>query len=165
MIVQASFEDFLYIALGLVWVIYSAYSAKKKKEAKNNPASVKKSKSFIETVISEMGYTAEQTAPVTESTPDNTSYIDDDFEEEVAPYEEPEKIFSYDDEYEESNYNPASNVIETPLVDIDDEPIVEVSSNICPKEDAYIIKSKSRKKIIDLRKAVIYSVILKKVNF
>jgi hypothetical protein len=166
MVVQASFEDFIYIALGLVWVIYSAYSAKKKQKAKNNPTSASKNKSFLETIIGEMGLPSAQTESDNRGQEEDDEYKFDVDESKITPSVEPQELYSYDDEYEESNYVDPYNVIETKTV-VDTN---NVDANIVkiPKElvdNDYTIKKKKSIRRIDLRRAVIYSVILKKVDF
>ena len=166
MVVLASFEDFLYIILGLAWVIYSAYNAKKKQKAKNNPASAGKNKSFLDSIISEIGLPTEQPKPVDAKLEQDDEYHFDEDEPEIMPTHESQKLFSYDDEYEESNYTPPFNVVETETVVVSTKvgsTNVEIAKEL--KEDVYTIKKKKSRKRIDLRRAVIYSVILKKVHF
>ena len=155
MTAHASFEDILYVIIGLLWVVFSVYNAKKKKDKKNAPAPKSEKKSILVSLMNEIGIKNEQPEP-SYYQPSN----DVDFPEpETVPVqpEEQSEVFSYDDYYEESNYNPIDNVIEK-------KPMKPV------KEDkAYAINKKSSyrgvKNKIDLRKAVIYSEILKRVYF
>jgi hypothetical protein len=156
--IYASFEDAIYIILGLVWVIYSFYNAKKKQKAKNNPSSTN-DKSFLESLINKMGGATENQEPSANSS-NKTNYVDNVVEEEDYAEQE-EAIFSYDDIYEKSNYSPPYEVVEN-------EPAVITSTTSSKKnltKPAPIPKKKNSKKRIDLRKAVIYSEILKKVYF
>ncbi len=157
MIVQASFEDFLYIIVGLVWIIFSFYKAKKKKQERDATSKTSEKKSFVESILNEMGLQDEHEEPnFSQSSQDANQFgseVDTDTNEEV------EKVFSYDDYYEESNYNSIDDVIEK-------EPSITISK----KDDAInkSIESSSARKVkknINLRKAVIYSEILKKVYF
>ncbi len=161
MVVHASFEDFIYIILGLAWVIYSAYNAKKKQKAKNNPAPASQNKSFLESVISEIGFPEEKPEPIPSSLSNDAYSNEDDIDPEINPSTESAEIFSYDDEYEESNFNSSNDIIENEQV-IKSNKIT--SNYIIPKKDSNLNK-KTTKKRIDLRKAVIYSEILKKVYF
>ncbi len=161
MVVYASFEDFIYIILGLAWVIYSAYNAKKKQKAKNNPAPSSQNKSFLESVISEIGFPEEKPEPITSSLSNDAYYNEEDIDPEINPSTESAEIFSYDDEYEEGNFNSSNDIIENEQV-IKSNKII--SNYIIPKKDSNLNK-KTTKKRIDLRKAVIYSEILKKVYF
>jgi len=166
MVVFASFEDFIYIVLGLVWVIYSAYSAKKKKEAKKNPVSASKNKSFLDSIISEMGLPSEKSESTNRESEHIDEYALDNIEPEISPVVEPQELYSYDDEYEESNYIPPYNVIETePVIESSNADTVKVDVTKDFNENVYTIKKKDIRKRIDLRKAVIYSEILRKVHF
>ena len=161
MVVHASFEDFIYIILGLAWVIYSAYNAKKKQKAKNNPTPSSQNKSFLESVISEIGFPEEKPEPIPRSLSNDAYYNEDDIDPEINPSIESTEIFSYDDESEESNFNSSNDIIENEQV-IKSNKIT--SDYVIPKKDSNVNK-KNTKKRIDLRKAVIYSEILKKVYF
>jgi len=165
MVVYASFEDFIYIILGIAWVIYSAYNAKKKKNAKKNPASADKSKSFLDSIINELGIPTEQPEPVKSKLEQNDEYQFGDTESKIISDTEPQELFSYDDEYGKSNYIPPFDVTETETVvtsDDADTTIVEIEEEF--KKNVHTIEKKKIKRI-DLRKAVIYSAILKKVHF
>jgi len=162
----ASFEDFIYIILGLVWVIYSAYNAKKKQNAKKNPAPARKNKSFLDSIISEFGLPSEQSQPINPKPKHVDENVIYDIEPEISANNEIQELYSYDDEYEESNYTPPYDVIETETVVSSnniDSTIVELVEK--KKNKAYSIKKKVNRKRIDLRRAVIYSEILKKVHF
>ena len=152
----ASFEDILYVIIGLLWVIFSVYNAKKKKEQKNAQAPKSEKKSILESLIDEIGIKNDQPEPSYYQPSDDIDHIEP--EPVSVPHEESSEAFSYDDYYEESNYNPIDNVIEN-----------KPPSPIAKIDEVYAIKKKSSKKgvknKIDLRKAVIYSEILKKVYF
>lgn len=158
MIVQSSFEDFLYIILGLAWIIFSFYKAKKKKREKEASSQTSEKKSFVDSLLNEIGLQDEQEDP----------HFSEPYREEIDQSEpelipvtnkELEKVFSNDDYYEESNYNSTDDVIEK-------EPLMPIRK----RDEAYNISEESSTKMkirknIDLRKAVIYSEILKKVYF
>lgn len=158
MIVQASFEDFIYIILGLAWIIFSFYKAKKKKKEKEAQSQTSEKKSFVESLLNEMGLQDEQEDPHF-SEPYREDINQDELELNPSANEEVEKVLSYDDYYEEGNYNSIDDVIEK-------EPQMPIKktggTNKIP--DKSFANAKIRKNI-DLRKAVIYSEILKKVYF
>jgi hypothetical protein len=145
MIAKGSFEDFLYIFIGLVWIGFSIYKAQqKKKAAAPGQGNVKKEKSFIDKLVSEF---------LTDE-PSNPYHIPSSQENQVEPNErredQPKKVFSYDDLYEESNAMTDFDVYEkTPVIK------AEIADEIKSKQ-----QPKKRKPRIDLRKAVIYSEIL-----
>ncbi len=151
----ASFEDIIYIIVGLLWVAFSFYNAKKKKNAKKGPAPVNKKKSMLESLLNEMGYEDQKKdSALYESVQEVDQYEDEPIQTEAAA-----EIFSYDDYYEESNSESTNHVItqesNTQVTTID-------YNRTIAKEKSTNKKSKTR---IDLRKAVIYSEILKKVYF
>ncbi len=161
MIVFASFEDFLYIIIGLVWVIFSYYNAQKKKQRKTKQPPSKKEPSLFETILEEIGG-EEHKAPPAYSSPytANDELIDNEFkdvEQENYIDSDPEEVFSYDDYYEESNFSPVTNVINNKQPLVSDE---SSATKIDTKKPT-LIKAKK----IDLRKAVIYSEILKRRYF
>lgn len=158
MTAQASYEDLLYIVLGLVWIAFSFYNAKKKKQAKNAPAPTGEKKSILESLIDEMGLQDEKTPPPVYESPQEINTVGDEIGERALPYEEPEKVFSYDDYYEESNYDHTINVIEKKRT----TPIGKVTT-VDNGTKKLSVKKKGAK--INLRKAVIYSEILKSPYF
>jgi len=145
MIIKGSFEDFLYIIIGLIWIGFSIYKAQqKKKTASQSQGNMKKEKSFFDSLMSEF-INEEPSNPYhipTEKPPLANSNEGDENQTGT--------VFSYDDIYEESNVMPESDVYER-------QPEIK-------KEFAREIKIKKqqrkRKPKIDLRKAVIYSEIL-----
>lgn len=161
MIVYSSFEDFLYIIIGLVWIIFSFYKAKKKKQERESPTQTEENDSLVESILNEMGLQDEKEEhPFVE--PSHSSIdVEPEIEPEVSSstYEENSEVFSYDDIYEESNYNSIDDVIER-------KPVVPIGKI----DEAYKISgsSSSNMKItknFNLSKAIIYSEILKKVYF
>lgn len=156
MLFRGSFEDYLYIIIGLIWVAFSIYKGAQKKKAKSQShedmdeaeePTVKKSifENFLNEIIKDE-------EPI--------QYEPVEIKEEVAepvqsrPNEE-EKIFSYDDYYEESNFLSKSNVYK------DRQPL-ESTLN---QELQTHLKASKQKPRFDLRKAVIYSEILNRRYF
>ncbi len=158
MIAHASFEDFLYIIAGIIWIAFSFYNAKKKKQAKKAAPPTSKKKSILESLFDEIGQKSEQ-KDSTYYEPEQDIYEKSpEVDSEHMPANEPEKVFSYDDFYEEGNYNPIPDVIERKS----SSPIKNISTT------NYKIKRSSvnkRNKKINLKKAVIYSEILNKPKF
>ncbi len=153
----ASFEDFLYIIVGILWIIFSFYNAKKKRAKKNAPSQKSEKKSILDTLIDEIGLKDEQAEPSIYESDTNIDHIESEPDQPLP--KETHEVFSYDDYYEESNYNSTVDVIE-------EKPSV-VKKVI--EDDNYRIKKssviKKTRKNIDLKKAIIYSEILKKVYF
>ena len=145
MIFKGSFEDFIYILIGIIWIAFSIYQGKKKRQKSTQPTSEKK-KSFFDTLLEEVAkenQQAEQTLDIQlESDPEPPKPVVNTIDD----YK-----FSYDDYYEESNYEEADevNMHEGPL---DKSPITQKLTSF---------SGKKRKIRFDLRKAVIYSEILK----
>ena len=168
MVSFASFEDYLYVIFGILWVVFSIYNANRKKKAKeakakgDNSESKSVGSSILDAIMKEVGVSAEDLSP-NQSDPYTNTPKTVSTQEEQNKYEEEadvesDNVFSYDDIYEESNYSPPTNVIDRKQ---------QVKLN---KTATGIVKSnnpseKRKAKKINLRKAVIYSEILKKKNF
>lgn len=146
MVVSASFEDYLYILAGVVWLIFSFYKGKNKKKATSGSSSDNGKKSFLESFIEEIEQQKVPDpivyAPVEESLTDT----------DPMPVAE-ERLFSYDDAVE------LSNEYETSVVYKETEVKKEEKSSAVLSE---VIKNQKYKiqKRFDLRKAVIYSEII-----
>ena len=157
MTAYASFEDFLYIIAGIIWIAFSFYNAKKKKQAKKTPVPKNKQKSLLESLFDEIGVKDDPKDSIYNEQTQDTYESEPEIESEPVLVDEPEKVFSYDDLYEEGNYNSVNDVIErkssTTLREI------RVTDNKIRSS----IKKKRKK--INLRKAVIYSEILNKPKF
>ncbi len=161
MVIYASYEDYLYIIVGIVWVIFSYYNAQKKKKAKEaDNQGAEKKPSFLDSLIEEIGLKTDEATPVYSE----PYYEDDEIIEKPAPQSytddvaqvEDSKTFSYDDYYEESNYQPPSDVNVNKRSQKEYNTTTEITDTIKP--------TKTVKKV-DLRKAIIYSEILKKKYF
>ncbi|MCB2208277.1 MAG: hypothetical protein KQH67_08250 [Bacteroidetes bacterium] len=151
MLLKGSFEDFFYILIGIIWIAFSIYQGQKKRKQKTaSQPTTEKKKSFFETLLDE----------VTEKNQQFEETYDDNIEPELETIEAventlEEKKFSYDDYYEERNYEEAEDVL------IKNEPIAQPIST----QNKKTILRKSRKPRFDLKKAVIYSEILKPKYF
>ena len=160
MVSYASFEDYLYILIGLVWVIFSFYNAKRKKMAKENKTANTEKSSILDSILDEIGVKTENeynyNDPFEEHEQINIIKENKSPQVEILS-SEPEAVFSYEDYYEESNYNAPTNVIDKKR-----SKAFESTSTITGSKNLKLVK-KVRK--IDLRKAVIYSEILKKQYF
>ena len=145
MIAKGSFEDFLYIFIGLIWIGFSIYKAQqKKKAASQGQGNVKKEKSFFDNLMSEF-IDEEPSSPF-----HNSIYEPPPAKEYERMDTQPNKVFSYDDVYEESNAMAEYDVYENKSAR---KP--EYKEEIITKK-----QKRKRKPKIDLRKAVIYSEIL-----
>lgn len=154
MLVKGSFEDYIYIVVGVIWIAYSIYKgtqkgkSKTRKPAKSQNQEEKK-KSVFETFFDEI-LVDEKQNPY-EAVPDEIEVKEFDIVDEKVE----EEVFSFDDYYEESNLQSKIEVSEV-------ESIVQNQQ----KKDLEITPSKKRRKPrIDLRKAVIYSEILNRRYF
>lgn len=161
MVIYASYEDYLYIIVGIVWIIFSYYNAQKKKKAKEANKPVENQKpSFLENLIDELGINTEETTPAYS----DQYYEEDDLIEKpsrsTTPTEKTQndsaKVFSYDDYYEESNYPQQTDVNVNKRSQIDYNKTTTITETKKPTK---------RVKKVDLRKAIIYSEILKKKYF
>ena len=154
MIVKGSFEDIIYIVIGVAWIAYSIYKGtKKSKEGaakrKSNSKPQEKKKSVFETFFDKI---------LVEEKPVPYEPVDDDVEIDDGGVSEKtveKKVFSYDDYYEESNLQRVDSINEK-----------SAASQSQRKRDLKDTPSKKRKKPrIDLRKAVVYSEILNRRYF
>jgi hypothetical protein len=154
MLVKGSVEDLIYILIGVVWIAFSIYKGMQKKKQQTPPPDdvdydyepepePEKKKTAFESFLDEIlveeepvPYKPVEYEPVSESTP------------ETKPTE---KIFSYDDYYEESNVQEGFEVYKG----------ADTQSTI-KKQPLSTSHKKRRKPHFNLRKAVIYSEILKR---
>lgn len=161
MVIHASYEDYLYILVGIVWVIFSYYNAQKKKKAKESQGPVKNKKpSFFETLIDEFGSKNEENAVVYSDpyheTGDFSEKTEGYSDEVIAIDNQGDVAFSSDDSYEESNYQATSAV--------NNEKLSRKQYNVTITDT--VTKSTNNKvKNVDLKKAIIYSEMLKKKYF
>lgn len=155
MLFKGSFEDFIYIIIGLVWIVFSIYKgaqknkARKKTTTPSDPESKKTTSifdSFLENIMKDEEATNFE--PV-ELQPNK------DEEVEIKKVES-EKIFSYDDLVEESNYLSKTDVYE--------EKAVTTTSTLNQELRTHLKQAKTKPRF-DLRKAIIYSEILNRPDF
>lgn len=153
MLFKGSFEDYLYILIGIVWIAFSIYRGTQKNKTKQSeaksiePKAEKKSvfETFIDNIL------VEQKAETYPSASEEIIYNETDVE---VPEKENE-IFSYDDYYEESNFQEDKDVYQDKV-----ESSLKVDQN--PEASPSVKRKKPR---IDLKKAVVYSEILNKRYF
>ena len=148
-------EDFIYLLLGVAWVLFSIYNAKKKKERKiaNSTTSKKQNSttapSILDSLVKEIGLKENFDSP----------YSDLHKSESTDPVMKPEaSVFSYDDYYEEGNFENEKAVL-----------VTEAGTTKRDKSELLSVKktkiTKDTFRTIDLRKAVLYSEILNKKYF
>lgn len=159
MLFQASFEDYLYIVLGIVWIAYSIYKGSQKNKAKqakkNSSKKEPKKKSVFETFFDEI-LVEEKPVPYTpeaEIQPPDETEIEKPITTDKSLNQD--RIFSYDDYYEESNFQSDIDVYE-------DKAEIQVEKKQKIKATP---SGKTKKPHFDLRKAVVYSEILNKRYF
>lgn len=154
MLVKGSFEDYIYILVGIIWIAYSIYKGTQKNKQKSKPVEArqtgtKESKSAFESFLDEI-LVEEQ--PLGFESAESTLR---DYEPVTSEQEEQKEPFSYDDIYEESNFEEDLGVYSLSAV-----------SNLREAEKQKTKPTtKKRKPYIDLRKAVVYSEILNRRYF
>jgi len=145
MLYKGSYEDLIYILIGVAWIGYSIYKGTlKSKERKKAPSVQNKKtggKNFLESFLDDLSATDEKPFEFIPTQP-----------EIVVPEAETaeEKIFSYDDYYEESNLKEETGVYKPD----------ETADKSFVRESEPVKHSGRKKKSIDLRKAIVYSEIL-----
>ncbi len=156
MVVKGSFEDIIYILAGLVWVAFSIYKgSQKQKKAKASGGEKNKSKSTVEQFIGEFLGVKEDNIVYQdeEVSTENGEVLFDEVEEaETQEKYQPTELSSYDDKYEEGNFFKEKQVL-TP----EDGKVkrLKVTNEKKPIR-------KRKKPRFDVRKAIIYSEILKR---
>ena len=160
MVYKGSYEDLIYILIGIIWIGYSIYKGVKKSQANkpaNKPATSGKpakttSKSFLETFLDELTEQNQEPAEMEYVPPETETITEQNIVTEKKNVTEngEKEIFSYDDYYEKSNFDKASDVYKSDAVDV----VRAV------KKEERGEKPKKRKAKIDLRKAIVYSEIL-----
>jgi len=157
MLFKGSFEDFIYILAGLVWVAFSIYKgSQKQKKAKSGGAENKKSKSVIEDFIGDYLGVKEEIVYQDEAV---SSEKGEELIEETGEVE-PQKgtynpeVISFDDEYEKDN-----SFKEKVLLTQEEDRIEKIRVTNKRKP---IQKKKLR---FNVKKAVIYSEILRRPTY
>jgi len=161
-VVSGSFEDIIYVVIGILWIAYSIYKGTQKSRAKNlrndntGKTTIEKKKSVFETFFDDI-LTEEkptQFAPYQ----DNAEFAEeekDETKEQAFNTTENENVFSYDDYYEEGNFQ------EPEIVNEKESAVKSIKEKDLLKD----IRPQRKKPRIDLRKAVIYSEILNRRYF
>jgi len=160
MIVKGSFEDFLYVMIGLVWVAFSIYKGNQKKKKSQNPdTEKKKGKSAIEELLgnfldinqeNEIVYQDEDIKTESEEALFDKVVVDEKTELKTTA-----DIFSHNDSNRDSNFSQEKEVLSSD---------VNKNDRVFGKE--YDIPVKKRKKSrFNVKKAVIYSEILNRPSY
>jgi len=154
MLVKGSFEDVFYIIAGLVWVAFSIYKgSQKQKKAKAGESEGVKKKSTIEELLGEFLNVKEKSGvysqPADEVIEDELVF-DETLTDEKQSVTQRQKVFSYDDKFEEGNFSEENRVY---IPETEDKKKTAVGKSR---------KSYRRKKKpgFNVRKAIIYSEIL-----
>jgi hypothetical protein len=151
---NASIEDIIFIVLGFIWVVYSAYKSGKtsKKGGVDDEETKGGSSNFAEDLLEkyfgvsdvERGTKVEDVETVIERSNDGRQRVDIGFS--VDNVNEDANLFSYDDYYENKKYGDIKDKVDL----VDEE---KVSNNEMEKE---------KKVSFNLRKAFIYSEIIRR---
>ena len=154
MLFKGSFEDYIYIIIGLVWIVFSIYKgAQKNKARKQTPVSPESEEKkpasifdgFLEKLMKEEEEVPYEPVELHPKTDENIQVV----------HSESEKIFSYDDLVEKSNHLKETDVYEEKAV----------TKSTLNQELKTHLKQARTKPRFDLRKAVIYSEILNRRYF
>jgi hypothetical protein len=162
-IVRGSYEDIIYVVIGILWIAYSIYKGTQKSKAKNQKkentriTTEERKKSVFETFFDDI-LTEEKPTPIIPYE-ENVEFAEEEEKEEikeqVSNTTENENVFSYDDYYEEGNFQ------ESEIVNEKESDVKSIKEKDLLKD----IKLQRKKSRIDLRKAVIYSEILNRRYF
>ena len=148
MLYKGSYEDLIYILIGVLWVAYYIYKGVNKNKTRQTVSGKQsgkpRAKNFFETFLDEIATQDEK--PM--------EYAPQDIETKTVAEKRDEnrgdKNFSYDDYYEESNFQEGKEVYQSDT-NVKEARVEEVET---------VRKPKQKKMQIDIRKAVIYSEIL-----
>jgi len=152
MLIKGSFDDYIYILVGLIWLGFSIYKGVQKKKAASSPTTdaedgnpPEKKKSIFDDFLNQI---------LQEEEPVPYQPVDEEIPIEKEPVAADNIIenrqFSYDDDYEESNYLAQTDVYQK-----------ETTTRSTPDTQLRTPPKKQLKKPrFNLRKAVIYSEIL-----
>lgn len=155
MVVKGSFEDFLYILVGLVWVAFSIYKgSQKKKKIQGSDNEVSKSKSGFEEILENiLGVKEEDHIYEEEIINKPKENLFNEVEEiKTKVTETPFEAFSYEKAKEQGNFFEEKEVFTSKTHKRDSLKVVKNSKPVR-------IKKKPR---FDVRKAIIYSEIMKR---
>ena len=150
MVIKGSFEDYFYVIIGIIWIAVSIYKgAQKRKQTSPKPseAGEEESPSILDTIFDEF---VEKDEVVYQSPEYSEIEAEtDQFKPTEVKNTEQAPVFSYDDAYEESNINEYDDVYRY-------EPLTTHSTDELDE-----LPKRRRKRRFDIRKAVIYSEILR----
>ena len=155
MLFKGSFEDFIYILIGVVWIGFSIYKGVSKNKAlkQQSPAGEKpqpKPKSAFDSFLENLMHEEEKQVP------HEPVEVEEEVKVDLSVSEpEKEKVFSYDDYYDEGNQIEQYQVL---IKETAQKPTLDKKLN--PR-----LKKQTKKPQFDLRKAVIYSEILNRRYF
>ena len=150
MLSKGSFEDYLYILIGVVWVAFSIYKgSKNKKRVVRRPQKPKAEKGFFETLINEFTEVKQSQEDVPSVAKDPAAEIS---AAAIMPGTE-EKVFSYDDIYEEENYSEVEDAA------------VAVETRVKAGDEQKTHNQQNRQRRFNFKKAIIYSEILQPKYF
>lgn len=158
MVFKSSFEDILYVVIGLVWVAFSIYKGRQKQKNAQKPEGERsKSKSVIEELLANF-LDIKEDDKVYQDEVENTTeeaLTEEDETVNVNVTDFPSRVFSYDDVNEEGNFY-EEKAVYTSETKRDDRFLV--------KKDTKVVR-KRKKPRFNVKKAIIYSEILKRPSF
>lgn len=159
MIFKGSFEDFLYVAIGLVWVAYSIYRGKQKQKDAQKPEGEKsKRKSAIEELLGNFLDIKEDDVVYQDEEVENTTeeiVFDEDKNVEINVADTPSEVFSYTDVDKEGNFLEEKAVYTSETKKYD---------RLFIKKDTKPV-TKRKKPRFNVKKAIIYSEILRRPSY
>ena len=159
MVFKSSFEDFLYVLVGLVWVVFSIYKGSQKKKKAQRPEGEKsKGKSAIEEILGEFLGVKEDEVVYREEQVQTESgnYVFNETENTTSTQQNsPSEIFSNDNVAKEGNLFTEKPVYSSGLRDL--------RTDLAKVDKKHRVKRKKPR--INIRKAVIYSEILKRPTY
>lgn len=158
MVFKSSFEDILYVVIGLVWVAFSIYKGRQKQKNAQKPEGERsKSKSAIEELLGNFLDIKEDDKVYQEEVENTTEELltEEDETVKVKVTDFPSKVFSYDDVNEEGNFLEKKAVFTSET---------KRDVRFLVKEDTKTVR-KRKKPRFNVKKAVIYSEILKRPSY
>lgn len=158
MVVKGSFEDFLYILVGLVWVAFSIYKgSQKKKKAQKPDGEANKSKSGFEEILENLLGVKEEDHVYEENiiNKPKENLFNEVEEIETKVTETPFETFSYDKAQEQGNFFEEKEVFTSKTHKRDSLEVVKNSKPV----------RKKKKPKFDVRKAIIYSEIMRRPSY
>lgn len=160
MVYESALGDYFYIVVGLLWVAFSIYKGTQKQKKPQKPDGEKvKPTTDIEQILGEfLGVKADDAVytPHNEDIkPTENVLVEEPDVNDLTPKMTSE-VFSYDDEFEEGGNFFKEKKVYTP------DTVLKEGEKTLIKSDAVKKRVKTR---INLRKAIIYSEILKRPSY